>query len=527
MELTPDQQKAFDAYEKEKIIFISGPAGTGKSFLIHYIQKDCEKKNIPYITLSSTGISAHHIGGMTVHGFLCRLKLKLIQITPDTVFILDEISMLGKKVYDSFEYQLRKYFSFEYFDPKDKSNPFGGAQVVLFGDFAQLPPINDSYCFDSEAWDYIMSHHELTTIKRQNEPEFKTFLSHIRTGKLLREDKEKIEELKKHNFPVTTHLFLSNKEAEEFNQTGLHNLVHLEKKQVSIMPSIINAEHFTEEEKDNFFQDRHQCYKTLTLCEGAKCMLTSNIDVANGWCNGTLGTIASITEKEIVMKNEKGECFPIARKTYTRYKCRTECDVVLFGSEKKGKRYCGKTDCLHSPVWTYVDDDFEKDKKENALVMIVDQFPIILAWGLTIHKSQGMTLSSCCITLPFIYSPSLIYVAFSRCTSFESLCIRTQSPIRYDQICPSAEVMTNNFGWNEKTCKICNETYLGPYASFCKDCCSAPGKYSFYRFIDFIQEANPSPDMIQYVEYAKKNPTKGNTTRWKKFVTFCNSKFMK
>jgi len=521
MELTSDQQAAFDSYEKDKIVFISGPAGTGKSFLIHYIQDDCKKKNIPFVTLSSTGISAHHIEGMTVHGFLCRLQLKLIQVTPETVFILDEISMLGKKVFDSFEYQLRKYFSASYFDPADKSNPFGGTRVILFGDFAQLPPINDSYCFDSEAWGYIISHHELTTIKRQNQADFKTFLSHVRTGKLLREDKEKIEELVKHTSPATTHLFLSNKEAEEFNQTGLHQLVHSEKKQTLIIPSIVEADGFTEDEKEKFFQDRHQCYQTLTLCEGAKCMLTSNINVAQGWCNGTLGTITSITDNEVVMMNEKGECLKIEKKTYIRFKCRAECDVLV---EKKKNRFCGKFDCLHTPVWTYIDDDLEK--QAHALIMKVIQFPLILAWGLTIHKSQGMTLSSCCITLPFIYSPSLIYVAFSRCTSFESLCIRTNSPIRYDQISPSHEVMKHIFGWTEKTCKICNDVYIGPYASFCKDCCSAPGKYSFYRFIDFIQEANPSPDMIQYVEYAKKNPTKGNTPRWHKFVSFCKGKFM-
>jgi hypothetical protein len=111
---------------------------------------------------------------------------------------------------------------------------------------------------------------------------------------------------------------------------------------------------------------------------------------------------------------------------------------------------------------------------------------LLLAWGITIHKSQGMTLDSCLITLPFQYSPSLIYVALSRCTSMERISLRASSPIRYDQIRPSEEVMRTIFGWKEKECKLCHESYIGPYQSFCQDCCSAPGKYSMFRFIDFI-----------------------------------------
>jgi hypothetical protein len=131
-----------------------------------------------------------------------------------------------------------------------------------------------------------------------------------------------------------------------------------------------------------------------------------------------------------------------------------------------------------------------------------------------------MTLSSCTITLPYLYSPSLLYVALSRCTSFETLSLKASSPIRYDLIVPSTEVMTTMFGWTSKTCSICHESYIGPYARFCQDCSSAPGKHSFHRFIDFIPAANPSPDMLDYISYVKANPTKSTTTRWKKFLTF-------
>lgn len=519
--LTPDQEIAFQTYETHPRVYISGPAGTGKSYLIQHIQADCRAKNIPYITLSSTGISAHHIGGMTVHGFLCRLRLKLVKPTPETVFIVDEISMLGKKIFDTLETQLRKYASIDgYFDPHEYTYPFGNFKMVFFGDFAQLPPINDEFCFDSRAWEFITEKVELTTVKRQTDLEFQTFLSHVRTGKLLQKDKETMMELLRHpNKDATTHLFLSNAEAEEFNKQNLNRLLQSTKQSITSLSSKITST-LSEEENQQFFKENHHCYETLELCVGATCMLTANLDVTSGWCNGTLGTIHAIRETEILMKNKKGEIYPIPRKTYQRVKQRIECDVIVG----KGKqRYCGKTDCKHTPVYAVMDDDavFRTKALTSTHMLTVEQFPLLLAWGITIHKSQGMTLDSCAITLPFHYSPSLIYVALSRCMSLDTLSLRSESPIRFDQIRPSTEVMREIFGWTEKTCKICTDTYIGPYASFCQDCCSAPGKYSMYRFIDFIPEAMPSPAMMDYMTYALKNPEKSITVRWRKFVDFC------
>lgn len=522
--LTPDQEIAFQSYEKNQRIFISGPAGTGKSFLIHHIQNDCKAKNIPYITLSSTGISAHHIGGMTVHGFLCRLRLKLIKPTPNTVFIIDEISMLGKKIVDTFETQLRKYACTEaYFDPDDMSAPFGNFKIVFFGDFAQLPPINDEFCFYANAWYAIEEKHELTTIMRQTDPEFQTFLSHVRTGKLLQADKEKVMSLLKHSNDATTHLFLSNAEAEEFNKKGLESMMEKDSKTVVPLPSVISST-LSEEEERQFFKDNHHCYHTLELCIGAKCMLTANINVQEGWCNGTLATVHEIRQNEIIIKDKKERLCAVPRKMYQRIKHRMECDVIV-SSDKKKKRYCGKTNCAHTPIYTMLDDDplYAVKVEDSSKMMTVQQFPLLLAWGITIHKSQGMSLESCAITLPFQYSPSLIYVALSRCISFSTLSLRTASPIRFDQIKPSEEVMRTIFGWKDKTCHICKETYMGPYSSFCSDCCSAPGSFSQYRFIDFCTEAMPSPRMLDYINYVLRNQDKSVTRRWKKFVTYCKT----
>jgi len=505
MSLTPDQQEAYDSFVQNQITFISGPAGTGKSYLIKYIQSQLTEQQRPFFTLSSTGISAHHIGGMTVHSFLCRLKIKAIEVSSEMVLILDEISMLGKKIFESFEYSLRKFFFKSKYFSKEDGTAFGGIKIVMFGDFAQLPPVQDEFCFHADCWDTILATHELKTVLRQTDPEFQSFLSHIRTGKLTRPIREKLYSLSKRKLVTDTHLFLSNAEAEEFNRRGLDSIPAV-KKSFEHLHQLAGTTNLSDLER--FFLDRHQCYETLTVCVGAKCMLTTNLDVESGWCNGTLAIVESFTGDQIIIKNKVGQIMPITRKTYTRSKHTLESE-----SEHKSKAK-GRYDV------NYLDDEEAK----GADLITVHQFPLILAWGLTIHKSQGMSLPSCTISLPILYPPSLMYVALSRCMSWDTLCITSRTPIRYDQICPSTEVMSLLFETPTRTCKICQDSYVGPYAAFCHDCCSAPGSYTMYRFIDFIPEANPSPDMIQYMNYVLEHPDKGTTAKWKKFVAFCRSK---
>ena len=511
MALTQDQSEAYQLFQSNQVSFISGPAGTGKSFLIKHIQQECK---YPVITLSSTGISAHHIEGMTVHSFLCRLRMKVVNPTSNTIFIIDEISMLGKKVFESFELQLRKFFSNgQYFDSMDISNLFGGVKIVLFGDFAQLPPIQDEFCFMSELWDQIQCY-ELKTVKRQKEVSFQSFLSRVRIGKILKEDRTLLLKLSKRKVETTTHLFLSNQEAEEFNRNGLESL----DKECFHYDAKITHFNTNENDRQTFFRERHQCYERLSLCVGAKCMLTANLDVSSGWCNGTLGTISECDEKTIIMKNQKGVSISIPKKQYYRSKHRLPCDVI------SKKRPCGETNCSHPPMYYFMDEhEWNEEKLQKQDGLLVDQFPLLLSWGITIHKSQGMTLDSCTIVLPTRYSPSLIYVALSRCVSMDGIAISSATPIRMDQICPSPQVMETIFQWKSKECSICKDTYIGPYASFCQDCCSAPGKYANLRFIDFIADADPSPDMLSYIHYAITHPDQSTTTKWKKFVTFCKT----
>jgi ATP-dependent DNA helicase PIF1 len=207
--LTIDQERAVQAIDESTLSFISGPAGTGKSFLIHYLTEQFQEQLKTVHLLSSTGISAYHIKGMTVHSFLARIQMSesafYLPLDKDDVIIVDEMSMLGKKVFEQFEKTLR---AVHYKDPIRSNEPFGGQKIIFFGDFAQLPPVNDDFAFQSECWNYITTHCELSEIKRQNESDFVEWLLRIRSGKLTMKDRKLISDLPNGTHrPDAIHLF--------------------------------------------------------------------------------------------------------------------------------------------------------------------------------------------------------------------------------------------------------------------------------------------------------------------------------
>ena len=548
--LTLDQERAVKAIDESTLSFISGPAGTGKSFLIHYLTEQFQEQLKTVHLLSSTGISAYHIKGMTVHSFLARIQMSesafYLPLDKDAVIIVDEMSMLGKKVFEQFEKTLR---AVHYKDPVRSNQPFGGQKIIFFGDFAQLPPVNDDFAFQSECWNYITTHCELKEIKRQNESDFVEWLLRIRSGKLTMKDRKIISDLPNGtNRPDAIHLFASNEEALEYNEKCLRQLCDEQRKSLQTYPAEIQSSHFSVEETDSFFQQRHQCYSSLTVCIGSKIMLTRNIDTERGWCNGTTGWIQRVTPTELVMAKRVGssiETKVITKHTYCRIKCGKECQKEVNGvvcgisnckehimedhrcpymvqhGPRAGK-ICHAVDCKRHPKSEvcYLDVD-EMKVMSSKQHMIVKQFPILLAWGITIHKSQGMTLEDCVIHLPkYRYQPSLVYVALSRCKTKSGISLSSECPIKYDCICPDERVMKELFNYPTRTCGICKSVYVGPYVS-CQDCSSAPGKYSMWCFKDFANR--PTDDMMRYVEFAIDHPDYSSATRWKKFVAYLNT----
>lgn len=553
---TDDQKEALEACETNQLVFISGPGGTGKSFLIHYLKEKYQATGKSVHLLSSTGISAYHIGGMTVHSFLARIKMTesefFLPLTDDDIIIIDEISMLGKKIFDQFEETLRLVRSMNLPDPEPR--PFGGMKILFFGDFAQLPPVNDEYCFESVHWSYIERTIDLTEIKRQTDREFSEFLLRIRSGKLGLADRKSVESFQKHaTTPRAIHLFASNEESQEYNEKRLTELCSVSRQSETTFPAIVQSETFSEQEIESFFSQRHQFYQHLKLAIGARVMLTKNISVEEGWCNGTVGTIQSISQDSFIVRRD-GEPIQnqpmeleIQRIEYTRIKCGQECQFVANGSicgrskctlhpydpacnvimaygPRKGK-ICGSLRCKRHPQSevVYMDTDSPDLSKRIKQFLTVRQFPIVLSWGITIHKSQGMTLAECAIHLPkYKYCPSLIYVALSRCKTKEGVSIESESPIKYDAICPDEAIMSRVFKYRLKSCSICHEEFIGPYP-FCRDCSCSPGKYSLYCFKAFVQ--NMTPDRVRYAEFAMDHPTYSSAIRWKKFIAYLHTIF--
>jgi ATP-dependent DNA helicase PIF1 len=548
--LTHDQERAVQAVSDATLSFISGPAGTGKSFLIHYLTEQYQAEGKTVHLLSSTGISAYHIKGMTVHSFLARIQMKessfFLNLDKDDVIIVDEISMLGKKIFEQLDRTLRNVY---YHQPERSNQPFGDQKIIFFGDFAQLPPVNDDFAFQSNCWSHITTHCELTEIKRQHEPEFVDWLLRVRSGKMSMKDRKMIADLPNGTHrPDAIHLFASNEEALEYNERCLQQLCEEQRKTLQTYSAEIQSSHFSPEETETFFQQRHQCYHSLTVCVGSKIMLTRNIDTERGWCNGTTGWIQRVTPTELVMAKRVGaaiETRVIAKHTYCRIKCGKECQAIVEGSvcglsnckehpledqrcpyvvqhgPRAGKK-CHAVDCKRHPRSEVCYLDVDEGKLMNAKQhMVVKQFPILLAWGITIHKSQGMTLEDCVIHLPkYRYQPSLVYVALSRCKTKAGISLYSDCPIKYDCICPDERVMREMFRYPMRTCGICSDVYVGPYVT-CQDCSSAPGKYSMWCFKDF--EKRPTDDMMRYVEFAIEHPGYSSATRWKKFVKFLQS----
>ena len=163
--LTKDQQHAVQQAVNNRCVFITGPAGTGKSVLIRHLYYDTFPLQKVHLC-SSTGISAFNIGGMTVHSFIARLPLKeghplWLPILSNDVIIIDEVSMLGKTIFEELSDALQKRF-------RVSGKPFADLKMIFVGDFAQLPPVDDAFCFQSKYWKYIDQIVELTEIKRQN-----------------------------------------------------------------------------------------------------------------------------------------------------------------------------------------------------------------------------------------------------------------------------------------------------------------------------------------------------------------------
>lgn len=385
---------ALELMEKSnKNVFITGRAGTGKSTLLRYFRNKTKKKTV---ILAPTGVAALNVNGETIHSFF-KFKPKVtvegIQTLDDEIYkqidmiIIDEISMVRADLLDCVDKFLR-------LNGKDFTKPFGGTQIVLIGDLYQLPPVvtnkekeffkeryKSEYFFDSDAfksvdWEFI----ELEKIYRQNDELFIKILNEIRNGTISDESLSVLNSrmnAQLQNASYAVYLTSHNQTAKDLNQEKLRQ---------------IKGKLYKFEAKlcGDFNEDSLPTDYVLSIKKGAQVMMLNN-DSEDRWVNGSIGKVVSVRQDEDIIE-------------------------VLFAD--------GRIEQVTPYTWDIFHYRYNKRKKviETELAGTFSQFPMKLAWAVTIHKSQGKTFDNVIIDLSkHLFAPGQLYVALSRCTRLSGI----------------------------------------------------------------------------------------------------------
>jgi ATP-dependent DNA helicase PIF1 len=404
-DLTEKQKLAYDLMLQGHSIFITGPSGTGKSTIIKkFVDQWGRHKKI--VITSMTGISALLIGGTTLHSYLgiglgtdsVETLTKKLQDSyfytkrwnQIDVLIIDEVSMLSPELFDKIEEiacnlkrgRGRKLLSIEH------EQPFGGIQLILSGDWLQLPVVNnDSFCFESSKWNKCI--HQtvcLTEIMRQSDIEFQTVLNDIRFGKVSKRAKQLLNsrvniDLSNDLGIEPTEIYTTNADVDRINQRELDklNVGEIEfyeyDMEITLLEYVKNSSYVIERYRKNCIAP-----PVLQLCVGAQVMLLHNLSLEDGLANGSRGVVTKVIEDIPVVK-------------------------FLNGEER----------VIDYHVWEYE----ENEKK----IVKIKQIPLKLAWAITVHKSQGCTLDLACVNLANIFEYGMAYVALSRVKTKEGLSV--------------------------------------------------------------------------------------------------------
>jgi ATP-dependent DNA helicase PIF1 len=436
MNLSTEQQYAFDLFKKGKNVLITGPGGTGKTRLIEYLVGHSNKLGIKPQVCALTGCATILLpkicNARTLHSWsgirLCKgenkaivdmaLKNKRIKACwkKTRVLIIDEVSMMSMKILEV----LNKIGQLA----RGNQMPFGGIQLVCLGDFYQLPPVGntgdpsaDKFCFESKLWSTIFPDKNvvvLKTIFRQSDPEYKEILSQIRVGCLTQKSCKRLQDCvgrefdeEKYNGCRPTKLFPTRAKTDHLNNTMFAKLeghvYHFKQVRKTDCKTYIESdkplslEHL--KKCDNLHEtvveyelqqllNNSSNIDTLSLKKGAIVMCTVNLDMDNGICNGSQGYISDIIE------GPQGK-LP---------------EVTFVNGVKK-------TLGLH-----YV-------QSEEYPSIAIGYIPLCLAWALTIHKIQGATLTMADIDVGNqIFECGQTYVALSRVQSLEGLYLSAFNP---------------------------------------------------------------------------------------------------
>lgn len=418
----PQLELAFEYVQfTNKNIFLTGKAGTGKTTFLHRIKEESIKRTV---VVAPTGVAAINARGMTIHSFFQMpfgpfipdgnqknekfqrkfTKKKIALIKSLDLLIIDEISMVRSDMLDGIDDVLKQY--------RDKTKPFGGVQLLMIGDLHQLPPV-----VKSEEWDMLRPYYQtpyffgslalqqtapvtiqLTHIYRQSDNTFINLLNRVRDNVLDEQvlntlNSRYIEDFRPTDeegyITLTSHNFTANKINDEKLRTIKKDL-----------------HQFRAKVDGKFPEHTYPTEETLEFKKGAQVLFIKNdISPEKLFFNGKIGQITNIEEDAIYVK------------------CPGDIDTIKV-----------------TPMdWENVKYKLNEETKEveEELLGTFRQYPLKLAWAITIHKSQGLTFERAIIDANAAFAHGQVYVALSRCKSFEGIVLRSKidfSSIKTDRV---------------------------------------------------------------------------------------------
>lgn len=371
------QKLALDKFSNGYNLFITGGAGTGKSFIINQFKKEHSDITIT----STTGLSALHINGQTIHSWsgltpetdLTNVDLfvrnlqnnysKLNNYLFTKTLIIDEISMLDGNTLDFLNNVSQQI--------RNNNQPFGGIQLILVGDFFQLPPVNsETFAFQSDIWDELIDYTIiLKDIYRQADGELTYILNKVRSGSINTDISNKLLKCQTiHPDKIYTHLYPNKKDVFVKNVVELDRLTGT---QIELNATIVYKKNKVPVDFPKNIEEN------ILLKRDAFIMLTKNIDLENGLVNGTQAIFIALQGTKIIVETMDKRIHRISKHVY----------------------------------------DYEHYS--------IEQFPICLAWAITIHKSQGMGIEYLSIDIgDSIFEAGQAYVALSRSKTLNGLHIK-------------------------------------------------------------------------------------------------------